>query len=234
MSVWRLRFLCLAAGVIAIAPSIVSAETLTGTVTRVWDGDTVTLTVDGKAHRVRLAAIDAPEQGQPFSSRARSELSRLVLHKRARLEFETTDPYGRLVGRLWVQPGGCPGCGETLDAGLAMLTVGLAWWYRRYADEQTPEARGQYEFAEYEAKAKGVGLWSDSDPVAPWDFKQAKRNQPERADCRIKGNLSDNGRIYHVPGQRYYDQTIITPAKGERWFCTEAEAKAAGWRRARE
>ncbi|MEO8758705.1 MAG: hypothetical protein ABI398_13255 [Devosia sp.] len=52
--------------------------------------------------------------------------------------------------------------------------------------------------------------------------------------CSIKGNISINSgeRIYHVPGQAYYDATIITPTKGERWFCTEAEARAAGWRRA--
>jgi hypothetical protein len=49
-------------------------------------------------------------------------------------------------------------------------------------------------------------------------------------DCRIKGNISQNGRIYHVPGSASYDQTQIDTSKGERWFCTEAEARAAGWR----
>ncbi len=52
--------------------------------------------------------------------------------------------------------------------------------------------------------------------------------------CHIKGNISAEGeRIYHVPGGKYYDATRIKPAKGERWFCTETEARAAGWRRAR-
>ena len=53
-------------------------------------------------------------------------------------------------------------------------------------------------------------------------------------NCVIKGNVSYSGgqRIYHVPGQYYYDETVITPARGERWFCSEAEAMAAGWRRA--
>jgi len=52
--------------------------------------------------------------------------------------------------------------------------------------------------------------------------------------CNIKGNVSTQGeRIYHVPGQRYYDQTRISAAHGERWFCSEAEARAAGWRRSR-
>jgi endonuclease YncB( thermonuclease family) len=48
--------------------------------------------------------------------------------------------------------------------------------------------------------------------------------------CRIKGNISESGKIYHVPGSEWYERTQINPAKGERWFCTEVEAKAAGWR----
>ncbi|MET3524103.1 sunset domain-containing protein [Mesorhizobium abyssinicae] len=53
--------------------------------------------------------------------------------------------------------------------------------------------------------------------------------------CNIKGNISiDTGeRIYHVPGQEHYWETKISPQYGERWFCSEAEARAAGWRRAR-
>jgi len=218
----------------------VAAETMEGRVTRVWDGDTVTLTADGLDHRVRLAAIDAPEHGQPYADEARRALTRLALGQDARLETERSDHYGRLVGRLWVRPADCPSCGMTLDAGLALLTTGHAWWYRRYADEQPPEARGQYEFAEYEARAKHAGLWQDEHPVAPWDWKHDRRNDPDGGThpdengCLIKGNISANGRIYHVPGQHYYDRTTLTPSKGERWFCTEAEAKAAGWRRARE
>ena len=55
---------------------------------------------------------------------------------------------------------------------------------------------------------------------------------PPPSNCRIKGNVSSRGeRIYHPPGCRYYNSTIIDPARGERWFCSEAEAVAAGWRR---
>ena len=49
-------------------------------------------------------------------------------------------------------------------------------------------------------------------------------------ECLIKGNISENGRIYHVPGSRWYSETGINPSRGERWFCSEAEARAAGWR----
>ena len=58
---------------------------------------------------------------------------------------------------------------------------------------------------------------------------------PPLVGCKIKGNISVNTgeRIYHVPGQQYYFQTVISPSKGERWFCSEAQARAAGWRRSR-
>ncbi len=53
--------------------------------------------------------------------------------------------------------------------------------------------------------------------------------------CNIKGNISINTgeRIFHVPGQKYYSRTKISPRYGERWFCSEQEAYAAGWRKAR-
>ena len=72
------------------------------------------------------------------------------------------------------------------------------------------------------ALATMFGLWQ-GDFAALWD------------DCRIKGNISTQSgeRIYHVPGGQYYGRTGITTSKGERWFCSEAEARAAGWRRSR-
>ena len=53
--------------------------------------------------------------------------------------------------------------------------------------------------------------------------------------CLIKGNISYNSgkRVYHVPGQYFYNQTVISWTRGERWFCSEAEARAQGWQKAR-
>jgi endonuclease YncB( thermonuclease family) len=56
-----------------------------------------------------------------------------------------------------------------------MITQGMAWWYRAYAREQSLQERGQYEFAELEAKARKVGLWRDAEPIAPWDWRKASR-----------------------------------------------------------
>lgn len=58
---------------------------------------------------------------------------------------------------------------------------------------------------------------------------------PAGEPCEIEGNISLEGgeRIYHVPGQDHHEETTIRTDYGERWFCTEAEARAAGWRRVR-
>jgi endonuclease YncB( thermonuclease family) len=58
---------------------------------------------------------------------------------------------------------------------IAQITVGLAWRYRKYAKEQSPEAAGQYESAEQEARAKRVGLWADGQPIPPWDWRKGER-----------------------------------------------------------
>lgn len=65
--------------------------------------------------------------------------------------------------------------------------------------------------------------------AAAVDVGAAAVQQP---GCDIKGNVTrDGGRVYHVPGGRFYASTQIDPANGERWFCSEAEAREAGWRK---
>ncbi|MGO6724291.1 succinoglycan biosynthesis protein exoi [Rhizobium ruizarguesonis] len=75
-----------------------------------------------------------------------------------------------------------------------------------------------------------AGGWTASDLLASWSASGGSG-----LSCRIKGNISINTgeRIFHVPGQRYYEQTKISPNYGERWFCSEFEARAAGWRKSR-
>ena len=64
----------------------------------------------------------------------------------------------------------------TRDAGLAQVMMGRAWWFRKYADEQSPEDRARYEFAEQEARAKKGGLWRDGTAVPPWEWRAARAN----------------------------------------------------------
>ena len=149
------------------------ADTLTGRVVGVTDGDTITvLDADRQQHKIRLGGIDAPEKAQPFGQRSKENLSRLVFNKDVRVESEKRDKYRRIVGKVWVQPADCPTCPMTLDAGQAQLAAGMAWWYRKYAKEQSAEDRGRYEFEEQEAKVRRVGLWGDADPVPPWEWRR--------------------------------------------------------------
>ena len=149
------------------------ADTLTGRVVGVADGDTITvLDAEHQQHKIRLSGIDAPERAQPFGQKSKENLSRMVFNKEVRVDWTKRDRYGRIVGKVWVQPADCTTCPMTLDAGHAQITAGLAWWYRKYANEQPPQDRGQYEFSEHEAKAKRVGLWQEADPIPPWEWRR--------------------------------------------------------------
>jgi endonuclease YncB( thermonuclease family) len=154
------------------------AETLTGTVVGVTDGDTITvLDANREQHKIRLRGIDAPEKAQPFGQRSKQSMSTLVFGKEVDVQWNKHDRYQRIIGKVMVAEPNCraSACPKTLDAGLAQLTVGLAWWYRKYAKEQSPEAAGRYEFAEQEARAKRAGLWADADPIPPWDWRRGER-----------------------------------------------------------
>jgi endonuclease YncB( thermonuclease family) len=153
-----------------------SRSGISGSVMGVTDGDTIKV-LDGDLvlHKVRLTGIDAPERGQPFAKASKNHLASMVAGKEVFVEASKKDQYGRVLGKVWVQPADCPSCGKTLDANHAQLLAGMAWWYRYYAKEQPPEDRGRYESAEEEAKARGWGLWADSDPINPYDWRRSKK-----------------------------------------------------------
>lgn len=168
------------------------------------DGDTLTARcpTEDAAHpyqqvKVRLAGIDAPERKQPFGSRARQALADITFQKQARLDCVKKDRYKRSVCNVWVAPASAPDGPKTLDAGLAMVTQGMAWWYRGYSRDQTPEARGKYEVAEQEARAKRVGLWSHSEPTPPWEWRRQSGTAKHRSDLLSEpepGDKSFGGR----------------------------------------
>ena len=82
-----------------------NADTITGRVVGVADGDTVTvLDADKVQHKIRLAGIDAPEKAQAFGNRSKQNLSDLVFGKDVRVDWDKRDRYGRIVGKVWVQP----------------------------------------------------------------------------------------------------------------------------------
>lgn len=167
----------LLAGLLLVTLCAQAAE-LDGKVVGISDGDTITvLDATRTQHKVRVAGIDAPEKGQAFGQRSKENLSGLVFGKTVRVEWSKVDRYGRKVAKVWVAEPGClqSSCPTTVDAGLAQITVGMAWWYRKYAGEQSAEDRGRYEVEETEAKARQAGLWRDAEPMPPWDWRRSRR-----------------------------------------------------------
>ena len=219
---------------------------LVGRVTRVVDGDTIDVALPSDSIRVRLSGADAPEHDQPWGPQATAALRARVLNREVELVPVDQDRYDRMVAHVCVGPE---------DVGATLITQGDAWAYRRYLEDPS--------YCAYEgiARAARRGVWSypPSQWIAPWEWRavhagragsytdyagvsvascalESTANAAEvgAGRCMIKGNVSGNGRIYHMPGSTSYVETRIDPAKGERWFCTEAEAEAAGWRPARD
>lgn len=140
--------------------------------------------------------------------------------KQAICESLDVDRYGRIVAR-------CHVAGQ--DVAARLVADGLAFAYRTYSRDYVP----------HEQRAAGAGRGLHRSTVQPpAEYRAAARTAPvpsPKSTCAIKGNISANGtRIYHMAHQRHYTRTVISAAKGEQWFCSEAQARAAGWRKARQ
>jgi endonuclease YncB( thermonuclease family) len=174
-SMTKLPMLVLA---VVLCAGPVAAEVLLGRVVGVSDGDTITVLDDQRqAHKIRVAGIDAPEKAQPFGQRSKVNLSSLVFNRDVEVVGNKRDRYGRTVAKILVAESGCtaPDCPKIIDAGLMQVMAGLAWWYRAYAKDQSPQDRLRYEAAEADARQWQVGLWQDSGPTPPWEWRHRKR-----------------------------------------------------------
>lgn len=217
-----------------VPPAYSAQATFTG-VARSIDGDSLYV----GDREVRLFGIDAPEyhqsctrDGKPWAcgADAAKQLSSLVTGKQVRCDQVDTDEHGRIVARCTA---------GSVDVNRVMVATGYATAYRHYSMD--------YVRAEEIAKANKRGLWAGMFEM-PSEYRHAREVQiaPQRStarhapgsqsrptvnapsSCKIKGNRGKHGWIYHVPGMPYYEQT-----RAEEIFCTEREAQAAGYRRAR-
>lgn len=217
----RTAVIILLALVTAIMPSVLHADVAGGA--SVIDGDTIEI----HGQRIRLHGIDVPEGAQTCQVEGKSwrcgqqaslALDGKIAGRPVSCKQKDVDRYRRIVAV-------CFAGNEDLNAW--MVAEGWALAYRQYSTDYVGQERA--------ASAAHKGIWRGSF-VPPWDWRSGKRlaaaNDTKSGECRIKGNISATGeRIYHVPGGEYYDRTQINTSKGERWFCTEGEARAAGWRR---
>ncbi len=148
-------------------------QTLAGRVVAIGDGDTVVvLDSANRQHRIRLAGIDAPELHQTFGEQSRLSLSGLLFGKDVSVSYQKIDQYGRPVGKILL---------DGRDINLEQVKAGMAWHYKFYEDEQTPEDRESYAKAEAEARAARRGLWQDPNPVEPSTFRNAERRARQEA-----------------------------------------------------
>lgn len=206
--------------ILFLVSTVVNSAEITGEA-RVIDGDTLKI----GSQVVRLHGIDAPENGQNCERRGKkyncgAEAENAL---RAMVSGDITcsggkrDSYKRLIAI-------CKSNGQ--DIGKRMVLAGQALAFRKFSTD--------YIEAETVAKNARAGMWAGKFE-APWDFRASKwvdaSSDAPSSECPIKGNINRKGeRIYHAPWSRSYKRTRINVSKGERWFCSEAEALAAGWR----
>ncbi|MCB1024450.1 MAG: thermonuclease family protein [Acidobacteria bacterium] len=148
---------------------LVRPEAVSGTseVVGVSDGDTITVIDHAKNIRlkIRLATIDAPESNQAFGARSKQSLSELVYKKNVTLKSFGNDKYGRVIAEVFVD-------GKNIN--VEQIKRGLAWHYKHHEKQQTAAERLIYSKAQDFAKENRIGLWAESDPVPPWDFRKEK------------------------------------------------------------
>ena len=203
-------------------------QTITGKVVGVSDGDTLTvLDASNQQYKIRLEGIDAPESNQDFGSRAKQSLSDLVFGKTVTVESLKKDKYGRVLGKVTL--GGKNINQEQIDRG-------MAWFYRAYQAELPANVAAVYELIETRARQEKRGLWADASPIPPWDFRRGKTAKAPgvkpptttTAAGQIIGNR--NSKIYNMSNCPDYSKVS---ERNRVPFKTEAEAQAAGYRKAR-
>jgi len=194
----------------------------------VIDGDTIKIDYEGKETSVRLIGVNTPETVDPrktvecFGQEASQYLKNLLEGKMVKIEADYSqtdrDKYDRLLRYIYLD-------GE--DVGYMVINNGYGY---EYTYNYPYIKQSEYKQAQEEAEKNSRGLWAEGVCV-----EETKEETETTTDyCVIKGNINNKGeKIYHMPGQKYYDQTKIDTSQGERWFCSEAEAQAAGWRKSK-
>lgn len=157
------RGTALIATTLMLLTTVTNAGTLTGLVVGITDGDTLTLLMDRQQYKIRVAGIDAPERHQAWGDKSKLNISRLSFNQPAVADCPKVDRWGRQICKVTV---------NGVDIGLEQIKDGMAWWYRKYAKEQSTEDRSVYENAELMAQLRRLGLWGETNPTPPWDFRR--------------------------------------------------------------
>ncbi len=198
------------------------------TVTSILDGDTVDVAGPSGVARIRLAGIDAPEHDQSYGPESTQHLTSLLSTKTVSLDCEDKTSYGRLICKILLPSGE--------DICLDQVKAGMAWHYKQYQDEQSPEDRLAYAAAECAAMKAKLGLWSNAHPMQPQDFRHGTnsavlldgngcRKSSEPTTGAVVGNSRSH--IFEWPGCPYYSEISLNHRVP---FTTPEAAEAAGYR----
>ncbi len=161
------RIIVAALAFLLLAAPTAFADTLTGKVVKVADGDTITvLDNTNTQHRIRLQGIDAPERKQAFGNASRKHLANLVAGEEVTVKWVKRDRYGRIVGFVIV---------DGHDVNLVQVKAGMAWFYRYYQRELSPEDRRRNAKPEDQARTDRLGLWRENNPMPPWEHRRLYR-----------------------------------------------------------
>jgi len=200
----------------------------------VVDGDTVKILYNGTEETVRLIGIDTPETVHPtkpaqcFGAEASARTKELLTGKRVAVELDSSqgerDKYGRLLAYLFLTNG--------TNVAEELILEGYG---KEYTYDQPYNYMMEFRQAEERARTSGTGLWAAATCGGNTESSAitASSQSDSMGTCTIKGNITAEGeKIYHTAVCSSYAKTVITETKGEQWFCSEAEAVAAGWRKA--
>lgn len=144
----------------------VQQTTFHGKCIAVIDGDTIEVLREGRAVRIRLQGIDCPEKAQAFGAKAKEATSDLVYGKQVLVKVTGEDRYGRMLADVYVDATNTTNeFGAWLNK--ALVATGMAWHYKQYSQDQ------DLGYAEQTARRMKIGLWDDSEPVAPWLWRKA-------------------------------------------------------------
>lgn len=148
--------------------SITIAQTITGKVIAITDGDTFKLlTNDSVVHRVRLANIDCPEKKQAFSKQAKQFVSEAIFSKTVQVEVLKKDRYRRLIANVFY--------GDSLNLNHQLVKNGFAWHYLKYSKDPILQS------LEDQARKKKIGLWQDPTAIAPWVWRDNKKKNYKKS-----------------------------------------------------
>jgi len=140
----------------------VSASSLQGKVVEVLDGERLTVMSVNQPLKVKLIAVAAPASKQPYADVARQHLNELVAGKYVTVHFTSLNHENFVVGRVLA---------KDMDVGEQMIRDGVAWYDKSEASNLTDVEKQEYLGSEQAAKSEARGLWTDPNPVAPWDFR---------------------------------------------------------------